>query len=63
LIEFVPPEGRAADVPCHHLPLSESGETVGTMEEEEDQGRLEEAVKGWLSATIRRLEQERANQA
>jgi len=63
LIDFVPPEHRSDDVPCHHIPLTETGETVDTIERWGDQQELEEAVKNWLRTTIKKLEEERAKQA
>lgn len=60
LLRFVPPERRSESVPCHHIPLNEAGETVETMEPLDDQQELEKAVKTWLRANIKRLEEERA---
>ena len=62
LIDFVPPEARGEDVPCHHIPLNAKGETIDELEWNEDQRKLEDAVKGWLSSTIRQLEEHRATQ-
>jgi hypothetical protein len=63
LIDFVPPEDRAEDVPCHHIPLTATGETIDDLEWGENQSRIEEAVKAWLRATIDKLEKARASQA
>ncbi len=60
LFDFVPGQHREEDVPCHHIPLNEAGETVETMERQATQIELEEAVRNWLRASIRRIEQERA---
>jgi hypothetical protein len=60
LMEFVPAERRSENVPCHHIALDESGETVDTLEAQENQAELEERVKNWLRAAIRRIETERA---
>lgn len=60
LTDFVPLKSQEEPVPCHHIPLNPQGETVYTMERQREQHELEEAVKGWLRATIRRIEQERA---
>ena len=60
LIDFVPPEARTTDVPCHHIPLNQAGATVEMIEQRGDQEGIEEAVKDWLRANIKRLEQERA---
>ncbi len=58
LTDFVPENAQKEDVPCHHIPLNPRGDTVDTLRD--DQLRLEDALKDWLRATIRRLEQERA---
>jgi hypothetical protein len=63
LMRLVPPDGRLEGVPCHHIPLNEAGETVETLEQRDDQPGLEEAVKTWLRATIKKLEEERAQPA
>lgn len=63
LDDMVPVPRREEEVPCHHIPLNAQGETVYTMERQYPQPELEEKVKEWLRATIRRLERERAGQA
>ena len=87
LIDFVPPEKRSEDVPCHHIPLDNVGATVeelewrqdhfgppspgqplqsvtiDELEWREDQRALEAAVKSWLRATIKRLEEQRRAEA
>lgn len=60
LMQFVPSEHRGESVPCHHIPLNATGETVETLETQETQLRMEEEVANWLRATIQRIEQERA---
>lgn len=60
LMEFVPASSRNETVPCHHIPLTASGQTVETLDRGYNQQQVEEAVIEWLRATIRRLEQERA---
>jgi len=61
LIDFVPSEKRAETIPCHHIPLDPSGTTtVETLEMEENQQKLESAVKDWLRARIKQMEEERA---
>ena len=59
LIDFVPPEERTEDVPCHHIPLDSTGKTIDELEWNENQRETEDAVKNWLRATIKRLEEER----
>ena len=60
LIDFVPAEERAAEVPCHHIQLNASGETVDSVNRYDHQQELEEKVKGWLRAAIQRIEAQRA---
>ncbi|PYT03238.1 MAG: hypothetical protein DMF65_04585 [Acidobacteria bacterium] len=60
LDELAPPEQRAAEVPCHHIPLDAEGTTVEEIESEENQQKLEEKVKVWLRAKIKEIEDARA---
>ena len=60
LIDFVPPQNRLADVPCHYIPLNAAGETIDHLESNEEQRDLEETVKDWLRATIQRMETQHA---
>ena len=62
LLNFVPPEGQSAEIPCHHIPLNELGLTVEELEAQDNQPRLEAAIKRWLKARINELEKERASQ-
>jgi hypothetical protein len=62
LASFVPPESQAETVPCHHIPLNQSGETVEAIEQQGDQPKLEEALKAWLRTRIAQIEGERARQ-
>jgi hypothetical protein len=59
LIDFVPEAKRNERVPCHFIPLTESGETVEDLEGEGNQGRMEEALKQWMRRKIQQLEAER----
>ena len=59
LSELVPLEQRAAEVPCHHIPLDAEGTTIEEIESEDNQQKLEEAVKVWLRARIKEIEEER----
>jgi hypothetical protein len=56
LIEFVPPEERTGDIPCHHIPLDATGKTIVELERNENQRETEDIVKNWLRETIKRLE-------
>lgn len=57
LMRFVPAERRKASIPCHHIPLTEAGDTVKSVEAWADQDELEDLVKAWLRRTIALLEQ------
>ena len=57
---FVPPEYLSKSVPCHHIPLNQVGDTIDRLEWQTDGRGIEEAVKRWLRATIKRLEEEQA---
>ena len=59
LIDFVPSERRAEIVPCHFIPLNESGKTIDNLELENNQPRLEHALKTWLRAKITEIESAR----
>jgi len=56
LLEFVSPEHRTASVPCHFIPLNTDGETIESLEEQEDQAKLELEVSQWLRERIREIE-------
>lgn len=58
LIDFVPDERRSEEVPCHFIPLNESGDTIDNLESE-DQQKLEEALKAWLRSKIKEIETSR----
>ena len=60
LASMVPAESRSETIPCHHIPLNDCGETIAKLEDSGDQAKLVEAIKGWLRATIERIEKERA---
>jgi len=60
LLDFVAPEHRSEVVPCHFIPLNESGETIEDLEQKDNQTELEARLKGWLQARINELEAKRA---
>ena len=60
LMEFVPEDRRVSSMPCHHIPLDSSGQTVEAMEENENPAKMQEAVKVWLRETISRIESQRS---
>lgn len=57
LMEFVPSECRSEPVPCHHIPLNDACETVDSLYRTGTQEELEKALRNWLTATIKRLEE------
>jgi hypothetical protein len=63
LTDFVPRKARDESIPCHFIPLNQSGETVDSMERHAHQLEMEEALKKWLRSTIARLERERSMKA
>jgi hypothetical protein len=59
LTDFVPHHLRSTDVPCHHIPVSENGETIELIEARKGRTEAEEALKTWLRNAIQKLETER----
>ena len=59
LMQFVPDERRAENVPCHHIPLDDLGETIHMLERWETQEEMEKVVAKWLRATINQITAER----
>jgi hypothetical protein len=62
LLDFVSPEHHAEEVPCHHIPLNETGETIEDLEGVDNQAKLERHVTDWLRAKIEDLERIRATE-
>ena len=60
LWEFVPEEQRDADIPCHHIPLTDASETISTLEDKGDREAAQQALLAWLDRTISQLEDEAA---
>lgn len=56
LIDFAPPDSRLKELPCHDIELNESGDTVEQLEVDDNQQRLEAALKNWLKGKIQELE-------
>jgi hypothetical protein len=63
LLDFVSPEQRSQQVPCHSIPLNSDGETIEDLERQDNQAKLEREVKGWLRARIKEIEEERTGHA
>ena len=57
LHEYVPEQFQAEMEPCHFIPLNEDGETVHSMSRQYTQVEVEQAVRVWLRAEIRRIEE------
>jgi hypothetical protein len=62
LMQFVPKEAHQEQVPCTHIPLSMSGETLDNLYRSGTQQEVEEALGNWLRVTIRQLEAEKEKQ-
>ena len=60
LLDFVSPEHRTEEVPCHFIPLNTDGETIEDLELQDNQAKLEREVSQWLRARIKQIEEERA---
>jgi hypothetical protein len=56
LFQFVPDEKKNEDFPCHHIPLSESGETVALLLARNDPEGTAKSLECWLRVTIAKLE-------
>jgi hypothetical protein len=56
LHQFVPEDKQAEEIPCHHIPLNASGETIAELIEKKDSRQLVVALEHWLRTTIARLE-------
>ena len=57
LMQFVPAECRSELLPCHHIRLNDACETVDSLYRTGTQEELEEALRNWLTATIKSLEE------
>ena len=60
LMQFVPAEAREEQIPCIHIPLSLSGDTLESLYRTGTQQEIEAALGAWLRTTIHRLEAEKA---
>jgi hypothetical protein len=58
LMKFVPYACRWEAVPCHHIRLNEAHETIDSLSRTGTQEELEAALRAWLHATIKALEDE-----
>ena len=63
LLDFVRPEHQQAEVPCHLIALNQAGDTIQSLELEDNEAKLEQRVKDWLRARIRKIEEQRSKPA
>ncbi|MCW5980664.1 MAG: hypothetical protein KIT09_21470 [Bryobacteraceae bacterium] len=61
LLPWVPEQHKSEALPCHFIPLNPSGDTVKSIEQKGSRERMEEEVKRWLRATIKKLKEEQAS--
>jgi hypothetical protein len=59
LFEFVSPEHRTEEVPCHFIPLNTDGDTIEDLELHYNEAKLEREVANWLRAKIKQIEEKR----
>lgn len=57
LIEFVPEKRRSAQVPCHHIPLTDEGFTIDSLMRWGTQEELEDALRVWLKKKIKAMKE------
>jgi hypothetical protein len=55
LIDFVAPEDCSQFVPCHHIHLTEAGDTIEELESQGDDIRALPLVEEWLTKEINRI--------
>jgi len=59
LMHLVPLEMRSAKIPCRHIPVNSSGDTLDSLYRSSEQYEIEEKFGEWLRAAIEQLEAER----
>jgi hypothetical protein len=62
LLDFVAPEHQSETIPCHFIRLDEAGTTIEDLEANDNQAKLEKALKGWLRTKLSEIERQRASQ-
>lgn len=63
LMNFVQGEHRTEKIPCHYIPLNEAGETIESLEAQDNQPKLERTLKLWMRNMIQGIEEARATQS
>jgi len=56
LWEWVPEQHRDQDIPCHFIPLTAEGDSIASLEGEDEHAKAEKALLEWLNSTISKLE-------
>jgi hypothetical protein len=56
LMDFVPAEKWGEEIPCQHIPLNASGDTIAAMAERRDNLGAQEAQRDWLRRKIKEME-------
>lgn len=59
LMYLVPPQDRSRAIPCRHIPMTDSGETLDSLYRYSNQAEIEETAEQWLVKTIATLEEQR----
>lgn len=62
LWDWVPPEHKDEDIPCHFIPLNEQGESIASLEDRGEREKAEEALLTWLDSALQKLEEKLAKQ-
>jgi hypothetical protein len=62
LIRFVPEAQRESGIPCEHIPLNESRETLDWLYRTASMEEVEAAVGEWLGKMIAELEADRVDE-
>lgn len=57
LLDFVKPDDRTKQVPCHFIPLNTDGDTIEDLEQQDNQAKLEREVGDWLRSKIKAIEE------
>ena len=58
LMQFVPEEAQKEAVPCYHIRLNQTGDTVASLRGQPAAKQLEAAVLAWMEAAVARLEKD-----
>lgn len=61
LMEFVSHEHQKEWIPCHFVPLNERGDTIDSLELEDNEEKLERTLKTWLLSSIESIEEARSD--